>query len=274
MYGALAESESYRTTKQTAVGRRVASSATGIMSRCSALCERLRGMLLPAWMNRRTGRRAERVMESNNSGYASRSPQSAFSTSLRRRDVQAPPAPGPRRAFRRLHAQQQYMPLLIVTIALMLLVVIATGYVAARANATSNAEATARANALLAREVVSERGQFPAIANNQLVASNGASNYSLVNDTWVVDHVRQLTGDQAVIYQLIATSASPSSLQAVSSNMHRTDAQGNPIANTRATGESMPANAQLAIFGACGQVTVNTACYGDFSGEVTIAGVS
>lgn len=166
------------------------------------------------------------------------------------------------------------MPLLLVTIALMLLVVIATGYVAARANATSNAETTARTNALLAREVVSERGQFPAIANTQLVASSGASNYPLVNDTWVVDHVRQLTGDQAVIYQLIATNTSPSSLRAVSSNMRRTDAQGHAIANTRDTGESMPANAQAAIFGACGQVTDNTACYSDFSGEVTIAGMS
>ncbi|HEY7339852.1 MAG TPA: cache domain-containing protein, partial [Ktedonobacterales bacterium] len=214
-------------------------------------------------------------MESNNSGYASRSPHSAFSSSLRRKDDQAPPLPpGQRRAFRRLHAQQQFMPLLLLTLALTLLIVIATGYVAARANATSSAEATARTNALLAREVVSERGQFPAIANTQLVASTGTTNYSLVNDTWVVDHVRQLTGDQAVIYQLIATDTSPSSLRAVSSNMHRTDAQGNPIANTRATGEPMPANAQNAIFGACGQVTDNTACYSDFSGEVTIAGVS
>ena len=219
--------------------------------------------------------KGERVMESNNSGYASRSPQSAFSSSLRRRDDQvAPPPPRQRRAFRRLHAQQQFMPLLLLTLALTLLVVIATGYVAARANATSIAEAAARASALLAREVVSERGQFPAIANSQLVASTGTTNYSLVNDTWVVDHVRQVTGDQAVIYQLVATSASPSSLRAVSSNMRKTDVQGNPIANSRATGEPMPANAQTAIFGACGHVTDNTACYSDFSGEVTIAGVS
>ena len=214
-------------------------------------------------------------MESSNSGYASRSPQSAFSSSLRRRDDQtAMPPPGQRRAFRRLHAQQQFMPLLLLTLALTLLVVIATSYVAARANATGNAEATARTNALLAREVVSERGQFPAIANTQLVASTGTANYSLVNDTWVVDHVRQLTGDQAVIYQLIATNTSPSSLRAVSSNMRRTDAQGHPIANSRATGVPMPANAQNAIFGACGHVTDNNACYSDFSGEVTINGMS
>src|SRR5690348_14088597 len=220
-------------------------------------------------------RRAERVMESSNSGYASRSPQSAFSSSLRRRDDQAAiPPPGQRRAFRRLHAQQQFMPLLLLTLALTLLVVIATSYVAARANATGNAEATARTNALLAREVVSERGQFPAIANTQLVASTGTANYSLVNDTWVVDHVRQLTGDQAVIYQLIATNTSPSTLRAVSSNMRRTDAQGHPIANSRATGVPMPANAQNAIFGACGHVTDNNACYSDFSGEVTINGMS
>ncbi len=213
-------------------------------------------------------------MESSNSGYASRSPQSAFSSSLRRRDDQATPPPAQRRAFRRLHAQQQFLPLLILTIALMLLVVIATGYVAARANAISSAEATARSNAQLAREVVSERGQFPALANNQLVASTGTSNYALVNDTWVVDHVRQLTGDQTVIYQLIATNTSPSSLQAISSNMRRFDAQGHPIANTRATGQTMPTNAQSAIFGACGQITDSAACYGIFSGEVTIAGVS
>jgi hypothetical protein len=184
-----------------------------------------------------------------------------------------PPA-AQRRTFRRLHAQQQFLPLLILTIMLMLLVIVATSYVAARASALSNAEAAARTNAQIAREVVSERGQFPAIANNQLVASSGASNYVLVNDTWVVDHVRQLTGEQAVIYQLIATATNSSSFQAVASNMHRLDAQGHPIPNARATGDPMPATAQSAIFGACGQVADNTACYGDFSGEVTIAGVN
>ncbi|HKT39828.1 MAG TPA: Cache 3/Cache 2 fusion domain-containing protein, partial [Ktedonobacterales bacterium] len=213
-------------------------------------------------------------MDSSNSGYASRSPQSAFSSSLGLTDDQLMTPPGPRRAFRRLHAQQRFLPFLVVTITLMLLVVIATGYVAARANAISAAETTARTNAQLAREVVSERGQFPALVNNQLVASSGANNYALVNDTWVVDHVRQLTGDQAMIYQLVASEASPSSLRAVASNMLKTDSHGQSIANTRATGQAMPSNAQSAIFGNCGQVSDATACYGEFSGEVSLGGVN
>lgn len=217
------------------------------------------------------------MMESSNSGYANRPPQH-MSSSLRRPDDQAVALPGQHRAFRRLHAQQQYLPLLIVTVVLTLPVVIATGYVAARANALTSAEATARTNAQLAREVVSERGQFPALVNNQLVVSSGAANYSLVNDTWVVDHVGQLTGDLAVIYQLTnigATSAVDSpALLAVSSNVLTTDDQRQSAARQRATGQAIPPDARSAIFGACGAVGVDTACYGDFSGVVAVAGVN
>jgi hypothetical protein len=210
-------------------------------------------------------------MESSNSGYAGRPPQ-YLSSSQRRSDDQAVNLPGQHRAFRRLHAQQQYLPLLIVTVVLTLLVVITTGYVAARANALTSAEASARTNAQLAREVVSERGQFPALVNNQLVVTSGTTNYPLVNDTWVVDRVGQLTGDLAVIYQL--TNMGSPSLWSISSNALKAGSQGQSIAGTRATRQAIPPDARLAIFGACGQVGADTACYGDFSGVVAVAGVN
>jgi hypothetical protein len=175
---------------------------------------------------------------------------------------------GPRHAFRRLHLRQHYLPLLIATTVLTLLTVIGAGYVAARANAISASEAIARTNAQVAREVVSERGDYPALVNQQLVVS-GATNYALVGDTQVVDHVRQLTGDLAVIYQLNDSPA----LVAVASNLPKTDGQGHPLANSRATGQPMPANAQAAVFGKCGAINSPSACPGNFSGTVTIAGV-
>ena len=211
-------------------------------------------------------------MESSNSGYASNAPRSASvspagASSGRAGGGNTNPL-APRRAFRRLHLRQHYLPLLVATTVMTLLVVIGAGYAAARANAVSAAEASARTNAQIAREVVSERGGYPALVNKQLVVS-GATNYPLVGDTQVVDHVRQLTGDMAAIYQLDDTSA----LVSVASNLPKTDGQGRAIANSRATGEPMPADAQAALFGNCGKVNSATACPGDFSGTVTLAGV-
>lgn len=208
-------------------------------------------------------------MDRSNSGYASRSPQPT-SSSQRQAGNRTVIPPAQRHTFRRLQTRQQSLPLLVITTVVTLLVVIVIGYVAARANAISAAEVSASTNAQIAREVISERGQYPSLVNNQLVASSGTNNYSLVNDTWVVDHVRQLTDNWAAIYQLTSTPA----LLAVSTNLPKTNGMGQPIANTRATGQRMPPEAQTAIFGSCGPVTANTACYGDFSGIVSIAGVS
>lgn len=212
-------------------------------------------------------------MESSNSGYASNGPRSASLSpaglSSGRADTGATNPPAPRHAFRRLHLRQHYLPLLIAITVLTLLVVIGAGYVAARANAISASEASTRTNAQIAREVVAERGGYPALVNKQLVVSGSPTNYPLVGDTQVVDHVRQLTGDLAIIYQLNDTPA----LVAVASNLPKTDGQGHALANSRATGQAMPADAQTAIFGNCGAVNSNTACPGDFSGTVTLSGV-
>jgi hypothetical protein len=177
--------------------------------------------------------------------------------------------PAPRHAFRRLHLRQHYLPLLIAITILTLLVVIGAGYVAARANAISASEASARTNAQIAREVVAERGGYPALVNKQLVVSGSPTNYPLVGDTQVVDHVRQLTGNLAIIYQLNDTPT----LVAVASNLPKTDGQGHAVANSRATGQAMPADAQTALFGNCGAMNSNTTCPGDFSGTVTVGGV-
>ena len=211
-------------------------------------------------------------MESSDSGYAGNASHSASSplggATLGRTGEGLSSSSAPRHAFRRLHLRQHYLPLLIATTVLTLLTVIGAGYAAARANAISASEASAQTNAQIAREVVSERGGYPALADKQLVVS-GAPNYPLVGDTQVVDHVRQLTGNLAVIYQLSDTSA----LVAVASNLPRTDGQGHAIANSRATDQPMPANAQASVFGNCGAVNSESACPGDFSVTVTIAGV-
>lgn len=214
------------------------------------------------------------MTDSSNSGNARRTPRFAALSPLRQVSGEAAAPPAQHRAFRRLHTHQQFLPLLVVTTVLTLLVILVAGYAAARANALSAAEASARTNARIAREVISERGQFPAIANHRLVATSGTnSSYPLVNDTWVVDHVRQLTGDQAVIYQL-ADAKNPS-LRSVASNLPKTDSQGHAIANTRATGQSMPSEAQAAIFGSCGgHVDGGMACYASYSGTVTIGSTS
>jgi hypothetical protein len=212
-------------------------------------------------------------MDSNNSGYASRAPQSAPLSLWRRLGDRSVTPPAQRHAFRRLQTRQQYLPLLVATTVLTLLMVIIVGYVAARATTMSAAQASASTNAQIAREVISERGQYPAIVNKQLVASGGVSNYTLVNDTGVVDHVRQLTGNWAVIYQLTGTTSRPS-LVSVAANLPKTDGLGHDIANTRATNQPLPPDAQAALIGACGPVNASTACYGDYSGVVTIAGVS
>lgn len=209
-------------------------------------------------------------MDSSNSGYASRSPQPVSVPSPKQTGDHIVIPSVRRHAFRRLQTRQQFLPLLIATTVLTLLVVIAIGYVAARANAISAAQASASTNAQIAREVISERGQYPSLVNNQLVASSGANTYALVNDTWVVDHVRQLTGNWAVIYQL----TNAPSLLAVSTNLPKTDIQGQPIANTRAIGQLAPAAAQSAIIGTCGATNSTTACYGDYTNVVTIGDVS
>ncbi len=232
-----------------------------------------RGKVLPERKNRRISEEGQGVMDSNNSGYASKAPQSALLSPWRRLGDRSATPPVQRHAFRRLQTRQQYLPLLVATTVLTLLMVIIVGYVAARATTMSAAQASASTNAQIAREVISERGQYPAIVNKQLVASGGASNYTLVNDTWVVDHVRQLTGNWAVIYQLTGTTSRPS-LVSVAANLPKTDGLGHDIANTRATNQPLPSDAQAAIIGACGPVNASTACYGDYSGVVTIAGVS
>ncbi|MGE5334931.1 MAG: Cache 3/Cache 2 fusion domain-containing protein [Nitrososphaerota archaeon] len=216
-------------------------------------------------------------MESSRSEYTSGARHSASlpPTGNRATGVYAdanPPAQ--HHAFRRLQTRQHYLPLLIVAVTVTLLVVIATGYVAARANAISAARASARTNARIASEVIAEHGQYPSIVNHQLVASSGANNYALVNDTSVVDHVRQLTGNHAVIYQLTGgdTSANAPSLQAVSTNVPRTDSQGRAIGGTRATGQAMPSSAQAALFALCATDNANAACLDGYSDEVVIAG--
>lgn len=218
-------------------------------------------------------------MESSKSEYSSgaRQPASLTPTGNRANGVTNDAnLPAQHHAFRRLQTRQHYLPLLIVTVVVTLLVVIATGYVAARANAISAARANARTNARIASEVIAERGQYPSIVNNQLVASSGAKNYALVNDTWVVDHVRQLTGNLAVIYQLTGgdTITNAPSLQAVSTNVPRTDGQHHAISGTRATGQSMPSSAQAAIFAICATDNANAACLDGYSDEVAIAGAS
>lgn len=205
-------------------------------------------------------------MDSTNSGFASRPPEPRRS---RRIGDLLSGSPTAHHAFRRLQTRQQFQPLLIITTVFTLLIVIATGYIAARANAISAAQTDAANDAQIAREVIAERGQFPAVVNNQLVAATGTNTYSLVNDTWVVDHVRQVTGNLAVIYQLSDTSA----LVAVSSNIPQTDSQGHPLANSRAIGQQIPSEAQAALLDVCSPQSVNTACRG-FSGVVTLAGVS
>ncbi|HEU5347432.1 MAG TPA: Cache 3/Cache 2 fusion domain-containing protein [Ktedonobacterales bacterium] len=213
-------------------------------------------------------------MESSNSGYSDDARQSTSLPLARRASSGVHEGASPavqRHAFRRLQTRQHQLPLLIATITVTLLVVIVAGYVAARANAISVAGANARTNVQIAREVIAGRGQYPSIVNNQLVAASGKNNYALVNDTWVVDHVRQLTGNLAVIYQL--SGERTPSLRAVSTNVPRTDSQGHPVGNTRAIGQPMPPNAQAAIFGTCDPTNASAACSGNFSGEVTIAGV-
>lgn len=212
-------------------------------------------------------------MDSNNSGYASRAPQSVLLSPWRRLGDRKVTPPVQRHAFRRLQTRQQYLPLLVTATVLTVLMVIVVGYVAARATTMSAAQASASTNAQIAREVISERGQYPAIVNQQLVASSGGSNYTLVNDTWVVDHVRQLTRDWAVIYQLTGSTTQPA-LMSVAANLPKTNGMGNAIANTRATNQPIPPDAQAALFGSCGSVNASAACYGDYSGVVTIAGVS
>lgn len=212
-------------------------------------------------------------MDSSNSGYSGRRARRASAGSSgasRDAGAQLVNPQEQRRAFRRLQTRQQNLPLVITTTALTLLVVIAVSYVAMRANAMSSAEASARTNAQIAREVISERGQYPALVNKQLVATSGTGNYPLVDDTWVVDHVRQLTGSLSVIYQLTEAP----SLISVAADIPQTDGMGHAIANTRVTGQLMPSAAQTAIFGSCGAITNSSACPGDFAGTVTIGGVS
>lgn len=218
-------------------------------------------------------------MERGHSDYDGRAAGSSWSlpalssltsklAALRHPDQQAN-APVRRHAFRRLQTHYQFLPLLIVTIILTLVTVILTGYIAARANAISAAEASAAADAQIAREVMGERGQFPALSGNQLAMVSGKATYPLAGDTWAVDRVRKLTGDLAVIYQL-----QDSALVAVASNLPQSDSQGHAIANSRALGQAIPTEARMALLGACNTVSASTADCTGFSGVVTVAKTS
>lgn len=217
------------------------------------------------------------VMENGHSQYADSAPQpgssqplSSFLSSLTARlrgvSTSADPAPQ-RRAFRRLQSSQPFLPLFIVTVVVTLLAVISTGYIAARASAISSAENIVTANAQVAREVLGERGQYPALVDSQLAMVSGATSYPLVGDTWAVDHVQQLTGDLTVIYQL-----KDSSLVSVATNIPQTDGQGQAGVDSRALGQAMPAAVQSALLRTCNTISASAAeCVG-YNGVVSVAG--
>ncbi len=165
----------------------------------------------------------------------------------------------PRRALRRLRGSQRFLPVLVVVAIVSTFGLASITYIAARANASAQAQTEALRDAQVARQLVADQGPGLTLSNDQLVVGADNSVYTLNGETTLVDRTRALTGDYATIYQLEG-----SRLIAVASNLPSG-------ASGRALGDSLGGSAFTALVGNCGAVD-SQSCHQAYSGQLTLHG--
>lgn len=176
-----------------------------------------------------------------------------------------------RRGVRTLQSRQRSLPVLFVTMLLTIVAIVAAAYFGARASALNTAQERLGQDAQIASEMVAERGQYASLQGDKLVVGVGNATYTLTNDTYVVDHIQDVTGDQAIIYRLDGTR-----LLSVASTFSAPGSAGNGTTNTsaRQVGDVLTGPARDAILGHCPPSATGSACRGRFSGVMTLRGQS
>src|SRR5262245_11464736 len=98
-------------------------------------------------------------------------------------------APG-RRGTRGLQSRQRSLPVLFLTMLLTVVAIVGVAYFGARVSALNTAQERLGQEAQIASEIVAERGQYASLQGDTLVVGVGNATYTLSNDTYVVDHIR------------------------------------------------------------------------------------
>lgn len=173
------------------------------------------------------------------------------------------------RGIGRLQSRQQSLPVLVVTMLATIVVIVGAAYIGARINTLNAAQDRLGQDAQIAGEMVAERGQYASLQGDKLVVGVGNATYTLSNDTYVVDHIQSVTGDQAIIYRLDGTS-----LLSVASTSPIPGADGHTDTPARQIGDPLTGPAHDAVLGHCGAEATGSACHGRYSGVVTLHGQS
>jgi hypothetical protein len=158
---------------------------------------------------------------------------------------------------------------LVVTMLLTSVAIVGAAYFAARISTLNAAQERLGQDAQIAEEMVAERGQYASLQGDKLVVGVGNATYTLSNDTYVVDHIQAVTGDEAIIYRLAGTN-----LISVASTFPLPGADGHTDVPTRQVGDPLIGPARDAVLGHCGAEATGSACRGRFGGEVTLHGHS
>jgi hypothetical protein len=179
-------------------------------------------------------------------------------------------APSSRRqGVGKLQSRQRSLPVLVVAMLLTILAMAVAAYLGVRASALNTAQERLGQDAQIAGEIVAERGQYASLQGDKLVVGVGDATYTLSNDTYVVDHIRDVTGDETVVYRLQGTS-----LIAVASTFRIPGSDGHTDAPARQLGDPLTGSAHDAVLGHCSAEAPAAACRGRYSGIVTLHGQS
>jgi hypothetical protein len=152
---------------------------------------------------------------------------------------------------------------------LTIVAIVGAAYVGMRISTLNAAQDRLGQDAQIAGEMVAERGQYASLQGDKLVVGVGNATYTLSNDTYVVDHIQAVTGDQAIIYRLDGTS-----LISVASTFPLAGADGHTDTPARQIGDPLTGPARDAVLGHCGTGATGSACHGRYSGDLTLHGQS
>ncbi len=166
----------------------------------------------------------------------------------------------PQRALRRLRGSR-IMPALAAVTLICTFGLAGIMYVAARANATSAAEAHALQDAQVARQLLADTGPSLTLQGGQLVVGTDSSVYILNGETTLVDRAHSLTGNYTSIYQMEGAG-----LVTIASSLPSGAGGARPL------GDALTGAPFAALVGNCGAMDTQT-CHQAYSGVLRLRGV-